>query len=662
MKFLWLILAFMVHGCACPGLAWNQANSKVLQVDQGSGISSVPNYWKSGDAEVTLTGVAAYADAVSAKPVDCAGGSPAITVARSETAPMYDKQSWLITKPVGDLRGQGVAFEFDVDNGIAAVEMMDLMFEYIVGSGTFDAGSDTTNSDLMVYLYDVTAGKLIEPKGGSKLYTSSTTVKGDYRGWFQSTLGSKKYRVCLHQATTAASAYTLKVDAGKVQKSKHVTGTIITEWQSYTPTITSGAGTIAATLNGRWRRVGDSAEVKNEYIYTSGTGTGAGFTLSLPTGLTIDTTKIFASAVLGSGYYYNPTVGFLNTDTRASGNSINFTKNAVNNIILGTDADEAGSSISVSLTVPIQGWSAGARMSDGYAFNPATLGVYRTISNQTGVNPNVSRVKIQLNGLGVNNLDTIGCWDYINFRCNIKTSGVYDIGAAVAVSGINVLNVDYVLQLVVNGSTSYALDSAIPPAGSFFTLKGQINIPLNAGDYVELYLFGNGNNSTNTLTITTGNTTRLLISKQMGIPIMSPTALWETHYAGTAGDAIGTSDSLIKFTTKIEDTFGSYNPSTGLWTAKGPATCSFAVRLGTASVNLSTSQNFFATLYKNGSIYRVGNAPVGNGVANTYQSIVPVVSEKVSTGDTYSVYGRSGVATTSTTAESGAYFTVSCRQ
>ena len=111
--------------------------------------------------------------------------------------------------------------------------MMDLMFEYIVGSGTFAAGSDATNSDLMVYLYDVTAGQLIEPTGGSKLYTSSTTLKGDYRGWFQSTLGSKKYRVCLHQATTSASSYTLKVDAGKVQKSKQVVGTIITDLQSW---------------------------------------------------------------------------------------------------------------------------------------------------------------------------------------------------------------------------------------------------------------------------------------------------------------------------------------------------------------------------------------------------------------------------------------------
>ena len=169
------LMSFMLG--VSPAFAWTQASSKVVQVDQASGVSSTPNYWKTGDAEVLITGVSAYNDGASSKPVDCTGGTPTITAARSSTAPMSDKQSWFITKPAGNMQGQGIAFEFDVDNGIAAVEMMDLMFEYIVGSGTFAAGSDTTNSDLMVYLYDVTAGQLIEPRGGSKLYTTSTTLR-----------------------------------------------------------------------------------------------------------------------------------------------------------------------------------------------------------------------------------------------------------------------------------------------------------------------------------------------------------------------------------------------------------------------------------------------------------------------------------------------------
>ena len=89
--------------------AWTQASSKVVQVDQASGVSSTPNYWKTGDAEVLLTGVAAYNDGASAKPVDCTGGSSTMTGVRSTTNPMYDKFSWLVSKPAGNMQGPGVS-------------------------------------------------------------------------------------------------------------------------------------------------------------------------------------------------------------------------------------------------------------------------------------------------------------------------------------------------------------------------------------------------------------------------------------------------------------------------------------------------------------------------------------------------------------------------
>nr|BFD58916.1 hypothetical protein CKG001_10230 [Bdellovibrio sp. CKG001] len=240
--FLILLTCISAHGV-------DQMKSTVVKADTVSGSATDENYWKSGDAETDIAGVSVYNDGAGAtKPVDCTGGTSSLSVSRFthstnplDPKPLYAKYTWMINKSAANAQGQGVAFEFDVDNGVAGVQMMDLLFEYIVGSGTFAAGSDTTNSDLMVYVYDVTAGQLIEPKGGSKLYTSSTTLKGDYRGWFQSTLGSKKYRVCLHQATTSASAYTLKVDAGKVQKSINTLNNFTKE-----PTVrrlTSGSGT-----------------------------------------------------------------------------------------------------------------------------------------------------------------------------------------------------------------------------------------------------------------------------------------------------------------------------------------------------------------------------------------------------------------------------------
>lgn len=644
--------------------AWDQSTSKVVQVDQASGVSSTPNYWKSGDAEVTLTGVAAYADAVSAKPVDCTGGSPAITVARSATAPMYDKKSWLITKPASNVQGQGIAFEFDVDNGIAAVEMMDLMFEYIVGSGTFAAGSDTTNSDLMVYLYDVTAGKLIEPYGGSKLYTSSTTLKGDYRGWFQSTLGSKKYRVCLHQATTSASAYTLKVDAGKVQKSKQVAGTIITKWQSYASTTSVASGTFPTnTKNFYYRQVGDSIEIRFKITFT-GTGTWAAPTFSLPPGLNIDATKLVidGTGAIGQATLVDGTAGYAGVVAKAAAdNAFRVSPHRITTAAAGhpVSADapltqsipftwSSTDIIEGYLSVPIKGWSAGARMSDGYDGRVINA---RYTSSSTSAVPDSATV-FDFGTMVFNNAMNVTTG--ASWRATAKTYGFYRVTANINYTAASSASRND-LTIRKNGGT-YKTNFVTTASGVVATNSISEVVELNAGEYVDVTNFETVNGGSYT------NNHSIVIEKLSGTPFMSPTALWETHYAGTAGDAIGTSNSLIKFTNKIEDTFGSYNPATGLWTAKGPATCSASWAVNTASVNLSTSQRMVARLFKDGSSYADGSLSFGNGVSTVKNSIGNSSSIKVITGTELKVMAASDVATTAGTSQAGNYFTVSCRQ
>lgn len=72
-------------------------------------------------------------------------------------------------------------------------------------------------------------------------------------------------------------------------------------WNSYSPTIT-GVGT--ATNEGFWwRRVGDSLEIHGTFV--CGTVTASAFRMSLPSGLTIDTTKLPSST--GSSQF-----GFMN--------------------------------------------------------------------------------------------------------------------------------------------------------------------------------------------------------------------------------------------------------------------------------------------------------------------------------------------------------------
>lgn len=65
-------------------------------------------------------------------------------------------------------------------------------------------------------------------------------------------------------------------------------GVVVSEWRSFTPTGTWSTNT---TYTGRFRRVGDTMDVQVK-IATAGAPTSATLTVNMPTGFTIDTTKV----------------------------------------------------------------------------------------------------------------------------------------------------------------------------------------------------------------------------------------------------------------------------------------------------------------------------------------------------------------------------------
>jgi hypothetical protein len=67
-----------------------------------------------------------------------------------------------------------------------------------------------------------------------------------------------------------------------------VQGAAVSEWQSFTPT---GSWSTNTTYSGKYRRVGDSMELAY-YLLLGGAPTSAPLTVNLPTGFTIDTTKL----------------------------------------------------------------------------------------------------------------------------------------------------------------------------------------------------------------------------------------------------------------------------------------------------------------------------------------------------------------------------------
>lgn len=336
-------------------------------VDLISSGSGGINHIDNPDFENDASGYAAYADAAATTPVDGTGGSPNVTITRSTSSPLRGDANGLITKDAANRQGEGVSYDFSIDSADQAKPLV-VSFDYEDGgSFAYNAGTAASPSDIMIYLYDVTNAVLIHP------ILSGLDGSGRFVSNFLTAVDSTSYRLIFHVATTNASAWTLKIDNISVGPGLGISlDGPITDWQSYTPTITS-FGT-ATNVDFKYRRVGDSAEVMG--TFTSGTVAGTVATISLPGGLLIDTTKVLGDqkSMLGSFFgSVNTTATGIPATSRgpyvvtydaasASTVAISQSVDLDDQIFtpgLGNGVGTSNTNNAIRFTVPISGWSTG---------------------------------------------------------------------------------------------------------------------------------------------------------------------------------------------------------------------------------------------------------------------------------------------------------------
>lgn len=182
---------------AAAGVSW--------QTPTGSGEGGI-NYITNSDFEVDATGYSAYADAAAVDPVDGTGGSPTVTIARNTTTPLRGTGDGVITKDAANRQGEGVSFDFTIDSADQS-RVMTIDFDYSASANfLFNGGVAGDESDIMLWIYDVTNASLIQP-GPYGLDGS-----GRFIGEFQSAPDSTSYRLIFHVATTNATAWTFNID------------------------------------------------------------------------------------------------------------------------------------------------------------------------------------------------------------------------------------------------------------------------------------------------------------------------------------------------------------------------------------------------------------------------------------------------------------------
>lgn len=515
--------------------------------------SFISNY----DATTNTTGWATYADAAQATPVDGTGGSPTVTWLRSTTTPLTGVADFQFTKDAANRQGQGVSYDFTVDNASLA-KVIQIDFDFIVRSGTFVAGGPGVDSDLEVYIYDVTNAVLIQPSS-YKLFSNSSTTPGHFTANFQTASNSTSYRLILHCATTSASAYVVSFDNFYVWPSNYVYGTPITDWTLYTPT-TNGFGNIASVAV-YWRRVGDSIQLRGRF--TTGTTTAAEARVNFPTGLvsasTISTVELagtWGRGDTGAAYFttlMEPSVSYVTFGFQTTGNDSITKQN-------GSAIVASGKVVTINASVPIAGWSSSVQTSDNADTRVTAAIMTGDPASATSGNPII---------VPTVSYDSHAAYDTTTGRYTCPSQGVYKMyGALQSASAATTLTI---YKNAVSTSLAGNLDSNGEATFASAVL-------CNAGDIIDIRPGG---------TVDATNMT-LNIERLSGPSAIAATETIAARYYASATSISG-SLATVSWTTKDYDTHSGMSSGTYTVPAAGKyrVTCKVAVS-GTFALNNQT--------------------------------------------------------------------------
>lgn len=242
----------------------------------------------------SIAGWNLYNDGASATPVDGTGGIVSnLTFAANSSSPLVGAFDARLVLSANNDQGEGLSYDFTVDN--AAV------FQPIYISFYYTTTANYVDGDIDVWIYDKTNNVLIAPSNQAIPEAPTSTY---FSGFFIPNSNSTSYRLIFHISTTNATGYTFEIDQVFVGRTNTLIGTAISGWTAYTPTISGGTPNAGAVIEGYWRRVGSDMEIHFHFYQASaGTAGGGLYQFSLPSGYTVDFTKLDAAGGVGFSNY-----------------------------------------------------------------------------------------------------------------------------------------------------------------------------------------------------------------------------------------------------------------------------------------------------------------------------------------------------------------------
>lgn len=575
----------------------------------GGGI----NYISNADAETDTLGWFTYANADGVAPTNGTGGSPTITWSRSTASPLRGTASFRLTKPAGNVRGQGVSFAYSHPG---KVETNQISFEYKVISGTYATG------DIRVYLVDVTTGAVIEPVN---VQVQNAGLTSDHLATFQTTNASTSYRFCIHIASASTSAYTIDFDGISVGPQVKSSGALITEPKAFTPTV-SNLGTGGATiLSGMYERQGAWAVGHIAFQKDASAGSGAvPLTFHFSSIGAIDTSKLVLAGTynVGTANFWTSASGFdelLTLTYSTSTGGLTVCKTGTGSGLSGADIP-ASTQINIWFRIPIVGWGSSQVLSSDVGGRTIALEVQRD-ANATGLFVNGTSSKATWTTV---HTDTVGGWDATNNRYIIQEPGQYEIQARVRVSAVAA---EYAPRMEIRINNSTVTQDICTKWGT--TLKGHdiFNAPivrtLKAGDYVEAYVYNDSGSNLDFQGNATVGANRFTVKKVGGTnQQIAASETVSCRYTTAAGQSAA-NNTIINFGTRDWDTHGAVTTGAS-WRFTAPTSGVYRlnVMIEGAAAAASIGSYFSSRLFKNG----VPTTYVGVTYAQTTTNMARIAS------------------------------------
>jgi len=479
------------------------------------------------------------------------GGSPNVTWTRDTTTPLRGSADFNFTKGAANYMGEGVAYSFTIDNADIA-KPLSVTFDYELISGTYTTG------DLTVYLIADPSGTpvIIQP-AGYQIQSATASTKMRHIATFQTQASGTSYRLVMQVATVSASAYTFALDTIAVGPQYASFGCPVTDWQSYTPTISTPSGSVTNySSSAKYRRVGDSMEINGIITFSSTSAAFTGIVVSVPSGFTIDSNKSISfrygsGTVLDAGVALYPLEVIQNTTTTVTlyienvAGTYGTDNNITNTVPITFNTND---SISFIFTVPITGWSSNVVMSSDAATNVVAWRGYTTSTQSI----TTSFVKVT-NWTTLN--DTNGAFDTTNSKYVVPVPGYYIVTGSLFFASPGASASTGIAVLYKNGSIVNLGPRTYLPAGNSVAAAYSNTVYCNAGDYLEIYGYAG------TVNLTAGSATNdgnWSIERVSGPAQIAATETVAAIYKTAAADTMtNITFTRLNFVTKVKDTNNS---------------------------------------------------------------------------------------------------------